>query len=52
MATADHAARQPAVRGFLRTVRSVENLFDEKYQTSAGYGTWGRSAFIGARVRY
>lgn len=37
---------------FFELFGRVENLFDEKYQTSAGYGTWGRSAFIGARVRY
>ncbi len=30
----------------------VENLTDEVYQTVAGYGTWGRSAFIGIRARY
>jgi vitamin B12 transporter len=30
----------------------VENLFDEGYETVAGYGTWGRSAFIGIRARY
>lgn len=28
----------------------VENLWDEKYQTAAGYGTRGRSAFVGARL--
>lgn len=30
----------------------VENLTDEKYQTAAGYGTYGRSAYIGARARF
>ena len=27
----------------------VENLFDAKYQTAAGYGTAGRGAFVGIR---
>lgn len=30
----------------------VENLFDTDYQTAAGYGTPGRSAYIGARARF
>jgi vitamin B12 transporter len=30
----------------------VENLTDESYETVAGYGTAGRSAFIGARARF
>ncbi len=30
----------------------VENLFDEDYQTAAGYGTPGRGAYIGARARF
>ena len=29
----------------------VENLFDEQYQTVAGYGTPGRAAFGGVRLR-
>lgn len=29
----------------------VENLFDAEYQTVAGYGTAGRSAFVGVRAR-
>ncbi|MGX7895700.1 TonB-dependent receptor plug domain-containing protein [Tsuneonella sp. HG222] len=29
----------------------VENLFDERYQTAAGYGTQGRAAFVGVRLR-
>ena len=29
----------------------VENLLDKDYQTAAGYGTPGRGAFIGARVK-
>jgi vitamin B12 transporter len=30
----------------------VENLFDVTYQTAAGYGTAGRSAFGGVRARF
>lgn len=30
----------------------VENLFDEDYQTSAGYGTSGRAAFVGLRAKF
>ena len=30
----------------------VENLFDAKYQTVAGYGTYGRSAYAGAKLRW
>jgi len=30
----------------------VENLFDTDYQTAAGYGTPGRSAYVGARARF
>ena len=30
----------------------VENLFDEKYQTTAGYGTYGRAAYAGVRLRF
>ena len=29
----------------------VENVADERYQTAAGYGTFGRAAFGGVRVR-
>lgn len=29
----------------------VENLFDAKYQVAAGYGTYGRAAYAGVRVR-
>jgi len=29
----------------------IENLWDEDYQTAAGYGTPGRGAYVGARVR-
>ena len=30
----------------------VENIWDEQYQTAAGYGTHGRTAYIGARGRF
>jgi vitamin B12 transporter len=30
----------------------VENLFDEEYETVLGYGTPGRAAYAGLRVRY
>jgi len=30
----------------------IDNLFDEGYATAYGYGTYGRSAFGGARVRF
>lgn len=30
----------------------VENLLDQQRATAAGYGTWGRAAFGGVRVRY
>ena len=29
----------------------IENLFDARYTEVAGYGTRGRAAFVGARVR-
>lgn len=29
----------------------IENLWDERYQTAAGYGTPGRGAYLGARVK-
>ena len=30
----------------------VENLTNSTYQTAAGYGTYGRSAYVGARARF
>ncbi|WP_430464425.1 TonB-dependent receptor plug domain-containing protein [Tabrizicola sp.] len=30
----------------------IENLFDEDYQTSEGYGTSGRAAFVGLRAKF
>jgi vitamin B12 transporter len=29
----------------------VDNLFDARYQTVAGYGTYGRAAYGGVRVK-
>ncbi len=30
----------------------IDNLFDETYQTAYGYGTYGRAAYGGVRVRF
>ena len=30
----------------------IENIFDEDYQTSEGYGTSGRAAFVGLRAKF
>ena len=30
----------------------VDNLFDEHYETVAGYGTYGRAAYGGIRLRF
>jgi vitamin B12 transporter len=30
----------------------IENLGDARYETAAGYGTWGRAGFVGMRARY
>ena len=30
----------------------VENVGDVRYQTAAGYGTYGRSAYVGTRARF
>jgi vitamin B12 transporter len=30
----------------------IENLFDEDYETSSGYGTSGRAAFVGLRAKF
>ena len=30
----------------------VENVTDETYETAAGYGSYGRSAFVGARLKW
>ncbi len=40
------------VGGHVELFGRVENLFDSKYQVAAGYGTYGRAAYAGVRVRY
>ena len=30
----------------------IENLFDTDYQTSVGYASAGRSAYVGLRARF
>jgi vitamin B12 transporter len=30
----------------------IENVADERYQTVAGYGAYGRTAALGARARF
>jgi vitamin B12 transporter len=30
----------------------VDNVFDKQYQTVAGYGTLGRAAYAGVRLRF
>ena len=30
----------------------IENLWDEDYQTAAGYATSGRAVYFGARARF
>jgi vitamin B12 transporter len=30
----------------------IENVTDAQYQTVAGYGTYGRSAYAGVRVKW
>src|SRR5690606_17126305 len=30
----------------------VEDVWNESYQTAAGYGTYGRGAYLGARARF
>ncbi|HEU4960973.1 MAG TPA: TonB-dependent receptor [Sphingomonas sp.] len=62
----DYAALDPRLDGYviaslraeLPITRSVslygrvENLFDEHYQTVAGYGSYGRAAYGGIRLRF
>lgn len=50
-ATATIRASLPIHDRITLTAR-VENLFDTRIQTAAGYGTLGRGAFAGLRVRY
>jgi len=40
------------VTGTIELYGRVENLFDATYQTTAGYGSPGRGAYIGARARF
>lgn len=49
-ALVDLRASLPVAEGFELFGR-VENLFDAQYQTVAGYGSAGRGAFVGVRVR-
>ncbi|MEO6041012.1 MAG: TonB-dependent receptor [Croceibacterium sp.] len=65
-ASFDDAANTAALAGYaVATVRGewdasravtlfgrVENLFDDHYQTAAGYATAGRGAYLGARARF
>ncbi|WP_082992452.1 TonB-dependent siderophore receptor [Erythrobacter sp. QSSC1-22B] len=37
--------------GALEVFGRVENVFDEEYQTAAGYGSPGRGAFLGVRAQ-
>ena len=41
-----------AVSGSLELFARIENILDEDYQQILGYGTPGRSAYVGARLRY
>ncbi len=47
----DLRAELPVADGLLLYGR-VENLFDSDYATANGYGTLGRSAYVGARARF
>lgn len=40
------------VTGAVELYGRIENLFDVRYETVAGYGTPGRSAFVGVRGRF
>ena len=44
-------ARIP-LTGSIELYGRIENVWDERYQTIAGYGTPGRSAYLGARARW
>lgn len=50
-ALADLRAAWAFRRGFELYGR-IENLFDARYQTAAGYGTLGRAAYAGVRARF
>lgn len=47
----DLAVSQPLGRGVTATLR-VENLLDERYQETAGYGAAGRSGELGLKVDF
>ena len=44
-------AEMPVTRS-ISVYGRVDNLFDEKYETVAGYGTYGRAAYGGIRLRF
>jgi len=48
---ADLRAAYPLTKQIAVTAR-IENLFDEKYETTFGYGTTGRAAYGGIRLSY
>jgi vitamin B12 transporter len=41
-----------AVNDRIELYARVDNLFDEQYQTVAGYGTLGRAAYAGVRLKF
>lgn len=41
-----------ALTGQVELYGRIENLGDARYETAAGYGTWGRAGFVGMRARY
>ncbi len=47
----DIRAEMPVGKHFALYGR-IDNLFDERYQTVAGYGTYGRAAYGGVRVKF
>jgi len=49
-ATLDLTARWP-VGERVELFGRIENLWDERYQTAAGYGSPGRGAFVGLRLK-
>ena len=46
----DLRASVPVTQG-VELFGRVENVFDEDYQTAAGYAQAGRGAFVGVRTR-
>ena len=38
--------------GTIELYGRIENVTDRNYETAAGYGTYGRSAYLGARARF